>query len=112
MFLLSFYLRGKQDPICLKYSTLDALLTAQKQLSDQENAAWVCRQDDHGSSVRIRESDIASVVAIDVAKEQAGSGEIALMNARANAKLNSKAAADPELRAAQHMGQLMGMNRQ
>ena len=108
MFVLNIFIRTRPDPISMRFTTVERLRTAQG--IAKAATAVVTISDDYG--VEISVSEIICILAIDVAKEQVGAGEIALLNARATAKLNVKAAADPELMAAQRMNNLQGFGRQ
>lgn len=95
MFVRSIYLRGREAPIILQYRTA-------QHVGDDNNTApidgGICYSDDFGRSFFCSPHDIIGELITDVAREHEANGKLALMHAREQAKLNTRASADPALK--------------
>lgn len=68
--------------------------------SEGINDTFIFARDDFGAQIRVRLSDVASVLWQHIQECAEGDAEVALFQARAQARLQEKADADPVLKAA------------
>jgi hypothetical protein len=95
MFARAIFLRGREAPVVLQYRTADGAAEVDGEHGSDGSVIFF---DDFGRIFFCLESDVLGVLVTDVAREQEAGGEIALIGAREQAKLNTRAAADPVLK--------------
>jgi hypothetical protein len=91
MFVRSLFLRGRETPIILQYKTRDTLEIA-RAAGDSPIA------DDFGRVFFAQPSEIIGDLTTDIAREFEANGEVALLQAREQARLNTRAANDPVMK--------------
>lgn len=98
MFCRAFYLRGREHPIVLQFKSRSA---ARENRAETE-AGSLCRWgDDYGRQLAYDPADLMAWMVIDSEGEAEGNSEIALIGARANARVQTKAQSDPAIKFAQ-----------
>ena len=93
MFARSIFLRGREQPIVLQYRTMESLRMGCS--GDDSERLW---RDDFGREFYCRAEDVIGDLVTDIARELEANSEIALIQARANARLQTQAQHDPVLK--------------
>lgn len=96
---------GLPAPLNLRFRTSEQASTiADRMVSTQ---GPVSASDDFGQMISLHGSAVEAVVLLSIAEDLAAQGELSLMQARANARTQMRANADPELQAAARMQQMV-----
>lgn len=91
MFVRSLFLRGREAPIILQYRTRDALEIAR-------SAGESPIGDDYGRIFFATPGEIIGDLTTDIVRELEANSEVALLQGREQARLNTRAQNDPVLK--------------
>lgn len=114
MHALNVKLAGAEGVMSLFYKTEEEAKKASDQISSADQHVIMVVSDDCGNELRTFPRNILATFLVDLMKDIARQQEMALIQMREQAKLQSKASTDPALRFMQGMPgmNMSGLNRQ
>lgn len=107
MHVVMVYVKDIAQPFGLRFNDrakAESVYTGIRDLpnADSNGVNAIAAHDDHGQSMSALRRDVQAIGLVDIEKDLAAQGDIQLLHARANARLQSLASADPVM--AMHAG--------